>query len=112
MRIRRSTRVSVPPDVQPRAAVPTYLIMQGGSKRMLYSQRMGAFFFFHGWGFLLQAVARRFNVKAVSVWLLPIRDFFSFYIYLISFLPSRVRWKGRDFMIEADGSMIARRGSE
>ena len=61
---------------------------------------------------LLQAMARRFNVKAVSVWLLPIRDFFSFYIYLISFLPSRVRWKGRDFMIEADGSMIARRGSE
>ena len=61
---------------------------------------------------LLQAVARRFNVKAVSVWLLPIRDFFSFYIYLISFLPSRVRWKGRDFMIEADGSMIARRGSK
>ncbi|MDQ0391957.1 bacteriohopanetetrol glucosamine biosynthesis glycosyltransferase HpnI [Labrys monachus] len=61
---------------------------------------------------LLLSVARRFRLLQAPFWLLPLRDCLSFYVYLASFFPSGVSWRGSHFLVEADGTMAARRESE
>jgi ceramide glucosyltransferase len=56
---------------------------------------------------LLWSVKRRFGLKDVAFWLLVLRDGLSFFVYLASFLPSAVHWKGERFLVKTDGSMIA-----
>ncbi|WP_413988134.1 bacteriohopanetetrol glucosamine biosynthesis glycosyltransferase HpnI [Labrys okinawensis] len=61
---------------------------------------------------LLWSVKRRFDIKEVALWLLVLRDGLSFFVYLASFLPSAVHWKGERFLVKTDGSMIARHESD
>ncbi|RFB76416.1 bacteriohopanetetrol glucosamine biosynthesis glycosyltransferase HpnI [Methylovirgula sp. 4M-Z18] len=61
---------------------------------------------------LLWSVARRFNLTGIAYWLLPVRDCLSFCVYLASFLPFEVRWKGDRFLVKMDGTMARRPESE
>ena len=40
-----------------------------------------------------------------SLWLTPFRDLLSFVIFLASFLPGRVTWRGRRFTVRSDGTL-------
>ena len=42
-----------------------------------------------------------------EVWLGPVRDMFSFAIFLASFWPGAVTWRGRRFGVSADGRLLA-----
>lgn len=54
---------------------------------------------------LHRAVDRRFPGPAHDVWLGPIRDVIGFSIFLGSFLPGQVFWRGREFSVADDGVM-------
>lgn len=60
----------------------------------------------------VKAVVRRFKLSAVPLWLIPMRDLLSFYVYLASYFPGGVSWKDRAFLVGVDGTMVARRESE
>jgi ceramide glucosyltransferase len=40
-----------------------------------------------------------------SLWLSPIRDLLSFAIFLASFLPSTLRWRGSRYVLRSDGTL-------
>src|SRR5262245_18104847 len=40
-----------------------------------------------------------------SLWLTPFRDLLSFAIFLASFLPGRVTWRGQRFTVRSDGTL-------
>jgi ceramide glucosyltransferase len=40
-----------------------------------------------------------------SLWLSPIRDLLSFAIFLASFLPSRLSWRGSRYVLRSDGTL-------
>jgi ceramide glucosyltransferase len=50
------------------------------------------------WGLRDPVLRRRF-------WLLPVRDFFSFFVWLASFVRNRIEWRGSSFTLE-NGRMI------
>jgi ceramide glucosyltransferase len=50
------------------------------------------------WGLRDPVLRRRF-------WLLPVRDFFSFFVWLASFASNRIEWRGTSFTLE-NGRMI------
>jgi ceramide glucosyltransferase len=50
------------------------------------------------WGLRDPVLRRRF-------WLLPVRDFFSFFVWLASFAMNRIEWRGNSFTLE-NGRMI------
>ena len=50
------------------------------------------------WGLRDPVLRRRF-------WLLPVRDFFSFFVWLASFARNRIEWRGSSFTLE-NGRMI------
>jgi ceramide glucosyltransferase len=57
-------------------------------------------------GFLVPLqFARSLGGGRVSVWLAPVRDLLSFAIYLASFLPWPVSWRGRRYKIGSDGTL-------
>jgi ceramide glucosyltransferase len=39
------------------------------------------------------------------LWLIPFRDLFGFAIFLASFLPGRVTWRGQRFAVRSDGTL-------
>jgi ceramide glucosyltransferase len=41
-----------------------------------------------------------------ALWLLPLKDFLSFGLWLLSFLGSRVTWKDRRFQITPEGKLV------
>jgi ceramide glucosyltransferase len=51
-------------------------------------------------------VDRRFAGVAHAGALLPLRDLLSFAVYAASFIPGRVRWRGREYALVEDGAMI------
>ena len=56
-------------------------------------------------GFLVPLqFARSLGGGRVPVWLAPVRDLLSFAIYLASFLPWQVSWRGRRYKIGPDGT--------
>jgi ceramide glucosyltransferase len=75
---------------------------------------------FDGWGlaavlaaltcrlFLKYRLAREFKLSDPGYALLFARDMLSFAIYFGSFLSSRVSWRGQDFTIARDGTLLAR----
>jgi ceramide glucosyltransferase len=75
---------------------------------------------FDGWGlaavvcaltcrlFLKYRLAREFKLPDPGYALLFARDVLSFAIYFGSFLSPRVRWRGQDFTIARDGTLLAR----
>jgi ceramide glucosyltransferase len=48
---------------------------------------------------------RGFQAEGSSVWLGPIRDLLSFTVFLASFLPIAVSWRGRRYRVNPDGTM-------
>ena len=41
----------------------------------------------------------------VPIWLTPVRDLLSFAIFLASFLPWRIMWRGRRYKVSSDGTL-------
>jgi ceramide glucosyltransferase len=58
--------------------------------------------------FLKYRLAREFKLSDPGDALLFARDMLSFAIYFGSFLSPRVRWRGQDFTIARDGTLLAR----
>jgi ceramide glucosyltransferase len=55
---------------------------------------------------LCLAVERAFAIPPHAYWLLPIRDILSFAGFLWSFASGAVTWKGHDYRVVADGTLI------
>jgi ceramide glucosyltransferase len=55
---------------------------------------------------LCRQVERAFGVPAHAYWLLPIRDILSFMNFSCAFLSGAVTWKGHDYHVVADGTLI------
>ena len=55
--------------------------------------------------FLVIRVSRRLGSRKDYVWLLPLRDTLSFFIYLASFFAKNVEWRGHRFETRADGAL-------
>jgi ceramide glucosyltransferase len=45
------------------------------------------------------------GVKAKGLWLGPLRDIVSFAVYVASFWPGSLEWRGHRFAVQADGTM-------
>ncbi len=58
---------------------------------------------------LCLAVERAFGIAPHAYWLLPIRDIVSFSGFLWSFASGAVTWKGHDYRVVADGTLIPKR---
>jgi ceramide glucosyltransferase len=54
---------------------------------------------------LQQEIDRRFPGHDHALWLGPLRDLFSFAVFVGSFLPGQVHWRGRDYELGEDGVM-------
>jgi ceramide glucosyltransferase len=55
---------------------------------------------------LQDEIDQRFDSHdSYSLWLGPLRDLLSFAIFLCSFLPGQVHWRGRDYAVSEDGLM-------
>jgi ceramide glucosyltransferase len=55
---------------------------------------------------LCREVERAFRLPAHAAWLLPIRDILSFMNFSFAFLSGAVTWKGHDYHVVADGTLI------
>jgi ceramide glucosyltransferase len=49
--------------------------------------------------------ARSLGGGRVPIWLAPVRDLLSFAIFLVSFLPWRIMWRGRRYKVSSDGTL-------
>ena len=49
--------------------------------------------------------ARSLGGGRVPIWLTPVRDLLSFAIFLVSFLPWRIMWRGRRYKVSSDGTL-------
>jgi ceramide glucosyltransferase len=54
---------------------------------------------------LQDEVDRRFPGLPHALWLSPLRDLLSFAVFVVSFFPGQVHWRGRDFSMGAHGVM-------
>jgi ceramide glucosyltransferase len=52
-----------------------------------------------------RSVERRFGGRRNSYWVLPIREFMSFAIYVSGFFGSNVTWRGRRYRLLSDGTV-------
>jgi ceramide glucosyltransferase len=50
-------------------------------------------------------MTRTFGLARARLWLGPVRDILSFAIYVASFFPGRIEWRGARFEIMPDGDM-------
>jgi ceramide glucosyltransferase len=55
--------------------------------------------------FLLFTSGRRFGGRRDYVWLLPLRDVLSFFVYLAAFFSKTVEWRGHRFATRPDGML-------
>lgn len=53
---------------------------------------------------------RTFDLETHAYWLLPIRDMLSFINFSWSFVSGAVTWKGHDYRVVADGTLIPEHG--
>ena len=51
------------------------------------------------------AIDQRFPGHDHALWLGPVRDLFSFAVFIASFLPGQVHWRGQDYELRDDGVM-------
>lgn len=54
---------------------------------------------------LQDEVDQRFAGHSHALWLSPFRDLLGFVVYIASFVPGRVHWRGQEFTMIEDGSM-------
>ena len=55
-------------------------------------------------------IERAFGLRPHAYWLLPIRDMLSFINFTWSFVSGAVTWKGHDYRVVADGTLIPEHG--
>ncbi|ACS41396.1 MULTISPECIES: bacteriohopanetetrol glucosamine biosynthesis glycosyltransferase HpnI [Methylorubrum] len=55
-------------------------------------------------------IERAFGLSPHAYWLLPIRDMLSFINFTWSFVSGAVTWKGHDYRVVADGTLIPEHG--
>lgn len=55
---------------------------------------------------LCRSVEWRFGLPRQNYWLIPLQDILAFVVYLTSFLGATVHWRGADYRVAADGSLL------
>ena len=55
---------------------------------------------------LCRCVERRFGLPRESYWLIPLQDMIAFAIYVASYFGATVHWRGADYRVAADGTLI------
>jgi ceramide glucosyltransferase len=54
---------------------------------------------------LCRCVERRFELPRQSYWLVPLQDIIAFAAYLVSFLGTRVHWRGSQYRVTGEGTL-------
>jgi len=55
---------------------------------------------------LCRCVEWRFDLPRQNYWLIPLQDVIAFGIYVTSFFGARVHWRGADYRVTADGTLL------
>lgn len=55
---------------------------------------------------LLRRVEQAFELPEQTYWLIPLRDLFSFVVFLVSFLGRGVSWGGHHYRVVSDGTLV------
>jgi ceramide glucosyltransferase len=55
---------------------------------------------------LCRCVERRFGLPREKYWLIPLQDMIAFAVYVTSFFGATVHWRGADYRVAADGTLI------
>jgi ceramide glucosyltransferase len=55
---------------------------------------------------LCRCVERRFGLRRENAWLIPLQDIFAFAVYVTSYFGATVHWRGADYRVAADGTLI------
>ena len=55
---------------------------------------------------MVRIVDRALTLPATPLWLVPVRDMLSFWVFVVSFLGNRVAWRDNTFRIGADGRLV------
>lgn len=55
---------------------------------------------------LCRCVERRFTLARQHYWLVPVHDLIAFAVYVGSFFGATVHWRGADYRVTADGTLI------
>jgi ceramide glucosyltransferase len=53
-----------------------------------------------------RCVERRFGLPRESLWLIPLQDVIAFGVYVASFFGATVYWRGAEYRVAADGTLI------
>ena len=55
---------------------------------------------------LCRCVERRFDLPREKYWLIPLQDVIAFAVYVASYFGTTVHWRGADYRVAADGTLI------
>jgi ceramide glucosyltransferase len=55
---------------------------------------------------LCRSVEWRFGLPRQNYWLIPLHDVLAFAVYVTSFLGATVHWRGADYRVTADGTLL------
>jgi ceramide glucosyltransferase len=55
---------------------------------------------------LCRCVEWRFNLPRQNYWLIPVQDLIAFGVYVASFFGATVHWRGADYRVTADGTLL------
>jgi len=55
---------------------------------------------------LCRSVERRFGLPRQDYWLIPAHDLIAFFVYVTSFFGATVHWRGADYRLTANGTLI------
>ena len=55
---------------------------------------------------LCRSVEWRFGLPRQNYWLIPLQDILAFVVYLTSFLGATVHWRGADYRVTTDGTLL------
>jgi ceramide glucosyltransferase len=55
---------------------------------------------------MVRIVDRALKLPVTPLWLVPVRDMLSFWVFIVSFLGNRVAWRDNTFRIGADGRLV------
>jgi ceramide glucosyltransferase len=55
---------------------------------------------------LCRAVERAFGLPSSAYWLIPLRALFSFAVFVRSLFGGRLTWRGHDFALMSDGTLL------
>jgi ceramide glucosyltransferase len=55
---------------------------------------------------LCRCAERRFGLPRQNFWLVPLHDVIAFAVYVTSFFGARVHWRGADYRVTAEGTLI------